>query len=75
MHRTIKTFWTCRRRLTDNNATLDAISKQSTMLPDEYTARLASDTASMEKTLAKLETDDPMLDKSLSMPSHNLILR
>ena len=41
-------------KIADNRTTLDAITKGST-IPDEYVAKLASDTESMEKTLAKLK--------------------
>jgi len=49
-------------RIADNNTTLDAITKGTT-LPDEYTAKLASDTASMQKTLAKLQAAEEGLVK------------
>ena len=41
-------------KIADNRTTLDAITKGTT-IPDEYTAKLASDTEAMEKTLAKLK--------------------
>ena len=40
-------------KIADNRTTLDAITKGST-IPDEYTAKLASDTAKMDSMLTKL---------------------
>ena len=50
-------------KIADNRTTLDAITK-SGALPDEYTAKLASDTAKMDSTLAKLKSvDDDLATK------------
>jgi hypothetical protein len=51
-------------KITDNRATLDAITKGTT-IPDEYTAKLANDTESMEKTLGKLKAANPELAKTV----------
>ena len=51
-------------KIADNRTTLDAITKGTT-IPDEYTAKLASDTEAMEKTLAKLKDANPELAKAV----------
>lgn len=51
-------------QIADNRTTLDAITKGTT-IPDEYTAKLAGDTKSMEKTLAKLKEANLELAKEV----------
>ena len=52
-------------KIADNRATLDAITKGTT-IPDEYLAKLASDTGSMEKTLAACQDTDAGLAKQVN---------
>ena len=52
-------------KIADNRATLDAITKGTT-IPDEYLAKLASDTGSMEKTLAACQDADAGLAKQVN---------
>jgi hypothetical protein len=51
-------------KITENRTTLDAITKGTT-IPDEYSAKLASDTEAMEKTLAKLKDANPELARAV----------
>ena len=52
-------------KLADNRIALKSIQDSDMSLPDQYTAKLASDTAAMEKTLATLKGNDPDLAKTL----------
>jgi hypothetical protein len=53
-------------KIADNNTTLTAMKESGTLLPDQYTAKLAADTAAMEKTLAALKSSDPDLAQGLN---------
>ena len=53
-------------KIADNNTTLTAMKESGTLLPDHYTAKLASDMAAMEKTLAALKSSDPDLAQGLN---------
>jgi len=52
-------------KIADNNTALKSIKDSGMSMPDQYTAKLASDTAAMEKTLATLKASDPDLAKAL----------
>jgi len=52
-------------KIADNRTTLHAITKGTT-IPDEYLAKLASDTESMEKTLAACQEADADLAKQVN---------
>jgi hypothetical protein len=52
-------------KIADNRTTLDAIT-QSSAPPDEYVARLASDTAKMDSTLTKLKAADDDLSTKVN---------
>jgi ubiquinone biosynthesis protein UbiJ len=53
-------------KIADNNTTLTAMKESGTLLPDQYTAKLAADTAAMEKALAALKSSDPDLAQGLN---------
>jgi hypothetical protein len=53
-------------KIADNNTTLTAMKESGTLLPDQYTAKLAADTAAMEKTLTVLKASDPDLAQGLN---------
>ena len=53
-------------KLADNRYALKSIQDSDMSLPDQYTAKLTSDTAAMEKTLAALKSSDPDLAQTLN---------
>ena len=53
-------------KVADNNTALKSIKDSGVSLPDQYTAKLASDTVAMEKTLATLKSSDPDLAQALN---------